>query len=66
MASRANHSINKMSDIHTSEQRHKNKAAIRAKNTKPEILVCKFLWSHGYRYRFNHHRLPGKLNIVLR
>lgn len=66
MASRANHSINKMSDIHTPEQRHKNMAAIRAKNTKPEILVRKFLWSHGYRYRLNHPRLPGKPDIVLR
>ena len=55
-----------MADVHTKEQRHKNMAAIRAKNTKPEILVRKFLWSHGYRYRLNHPRLPGKPDIVLR
>ncbi len=41
-------------------------AAIRAKNTKPEILVRKFLWSRGFRYRLNHPRLPGKPDIVLR
>lgn len=41
-------------------------AAIRAQNTKPEILVRKFLWSHGFRYRINHRRLPGKPDIVLR
>lgn len=41
-------------------------AAIRAKNTKPEIIVRKYLWSHGFRYRLNHPRLPGKPDIVLR
>lgn len=48
------------------EQRHKNMAAIRGKNTKPEIIVRKFLWSHGYRYRLNYPRLPGKPDMVLR
>lgn len=55
-----------MSDLQTSLQRHKNMAAIRAKNTKPEIIVRKYLWSHGFRYRLNHPRLPGKPDIVLR
>lgn len=40
-------------------------AAIRGKDTKPEILVRKYLWRHGYRYRLNHRRLPGKPDIVL-
>lgn len=48
------------------EQRHKNMAAIHSKNTKPEILVRKFLFSRGFRYRLNHPRLPGKPDIVLR
>lgn len=55
-----------MSDKLTPEQRHHNMAAIRAKDTKPEILVRKYLWSHGFRYRLNHPRLPGKPDIVLR
>lgn len=55
-----------MPDVHVSEQRHKNMAAIRAKDTKPEIMVRKYLWSHGFRYRLNHPRLPGKPDIVLR
>lgn len=55
-----------MADVHTIEQRHKNMAAIRAKNTKPEIIVRKFLWRHGYRYRLNHSKLLGKPDIVLR
>lgn len=55
-----------MADTLSVEQRHKNMAAIRAKNTKPEVIVRKFLWSHGYRYRLNHPRLPGKPDIVMR
>ena len=55
-----------MSDRLTIQQRHNNMAAIRGKDTKPEILVRKFLWSHGFRYRLNHPRLPGKPDIVLR
>lgn len=48
------------------QQRHKNMAAIRSKDTKPEMVVRRFLWSHGFRYRLNHPRLPGKPDIVLR
>ena len=55
-----------MSDRLTIEQRHNNMAAIKDRDTKPEILVRKFLWSHGFRYRLNHPRLPGKPDIVLR
>lgn len=50
----------------TIEQRHTNMAAIRGKDTKPEIIVRKYLWRHGFRYRLNHGRLPGKPDIVLR
>lgn len=41
-------------------------AAIKDKNTKPEIMVRKFLWHHGFRYRLNHKRLPEHPDIVLR
>ena len=54
-----------MSDRLTIEQLHNNMAAIRGRDTKPEILVRKFLWSRGFRYRLNHPRLPGKPDIVL-
>ena len=50
----------------TKEQRHRNMSAIREKNTKPEILVRKFLFSRGFRYRLNHPRLPGRPDLVLR
>ena len=41
-------------------------SCIRSKNTKPEIIVRKFLWKHGFRYKLNHPRLPGKPDVVLR
>lgn len=50
----------------TPEQRHRCMAAIKGKNTKPEIVVRKFLFSRGFRYRLHHHRLPGHPDIVLR
>ena len=55
-----------MPDRLTAQQRHNNMAAIKAKDTKPELLVRKYLWAHGFRYRLNHHRLPGKPDVVLR
>lgn len=48
------------------QQRHNNMASIHAKNTKPEIIVRKYLWRHGFRYRLNNPRLPGHPDIVLR
>ena len=48
------------------EQRHKNMAAIRSRDTKPEMVVRKYLWSRGFRYRVNNLRLPGHPDIVLR
>ncbi len=54
-----------MADVHTPAQRSYNMSRIRGKNTKPEELVRKFLFSKGYRYRKNDPRLPGKPDIVL-
>ena len=48
------------------EQRHKNMAAIRSRNTKPEMIVRKGLWSRGFRYRLNSPRLPGHPDLVLK
>ena len=50
----------------TKEQRHRCMASIRGKDTKPELLVRRFLFSRGFRYRLNHPRLPGRPDIVLR
>ena len=35
-------------------RRHANMAAIRSKDTKPEMIVRRGLWNRGFRYRLNH------------
>ena len=50
----------------TPQQRSKNMAAIRNKDTKPEMIVRRGLWKRGFRYRLNHKRLPGHPDLVLR
>ena len=50
----------------SAEQRHKNMAAIHSKDTKPEMIVRKGLWSRGFRYRLNSPKLPGHPDLVLR
>lgn len=52
-------------DNHSVEQRHYNMSRINSKNTKPEEIVRKFLFSHGFRYRKNDKRYPGHPDIVL-
>jgi DNA mismatch endonuclease (patch repair protein) len=52
-------------DVHTPEQRSRNMAAIRSKNTKPEIVVRKVLCEMGLRYRLHRSDLPGKPDIVM-
>ena len=41
-------------------------AAIHSKGTKPEMVVRRWLWSRGFRYRLNLPRLPGHPDLVLR
>ncbi len=41
-------------------------AAIRSKDTKPEMMVRRGLWSRGFRYRLNSPKLPGHPDLVLR
>ena len=55
-----------MTDVLTIAQRHRCMSAIKGKNTKPELLVRKFLVNRGFRYRLNHPRLPGHPDLVLR
>jgi DNA mismatch endonuclease (patch repair protein) len=47
-------------------RRSANMAAIRGKDTKPEMIVRRGLWKRGFRYRLNHKRLPGHPDLVLR
>src|SRR3989339_421835 len=54
-----------MADVHDKATRSYNMSRIKNKNTKPEILVRKFLFANGFRYRINDKKLPGKPDIVL-
>lgn len=54
-----------MADVHPPAIRSKNMAAIKGKNTKPEMLVRRFLHAHGFRYKLHDKTLPGKPDIVL-
>ena len=54
-----------MADTKTHEERSRNMALIRSKNTVPEEMVGKYLFSQGFRYRKNDKRYPGKPDFVL-
>lgn len=53
-----------MTDIKTPQARSFNMSRIKGKNTKPEMIVRKFLWSKGLRYRLHDKRLPGHPDLV--
>ncbi|MFA6058663.1 MAG: DNA mismatch endonuclease Vsr [Taibaiella sp.] len=54
-----------MTDVHDKATRSYNMSRIKGKDTKPEMLVRKFLFSKGFRYRLHDKKLPGKPDIVL-
>lgn len=54
-----------MADIVSKEKRHENMAAIRSKDTSPEVYLRKLLFSRGYRYRKNDSRITGHPDIYL-
>jgi len=54
-----------MPDIFSKSKRSDIMSKISGKETKPEILVRKYLFAHGFRYRKNVKKLPGKPDIVL-
>ena len=54
-----------MADTKTPAERSENMSRIRSTNTKLEEIVRKYLFSHGFRYRKNDKRYPGKPDIVL-
>ena len=53
-----------MADVHTKEIRSFNMSKIKGKNTKPEMLVRKYLFANGLRYRLHQKNLPGKPDLV--
>lgn len=52
-------------DTWSKEKRQEVMSRIRSQNTKIEVIVRKWLFSYGYRYRVNDKRYPGKPDIVL-
>ena len=54
-----------MTDVMTPEQRSRCMAAIKGKDTKPEMIVRKYLFSRGLRFRVQVRKLPGNPDIVL-
>ena len=52
--------------IRTSSHHNSNMAAVKSKDTKPEMIVRRGLWKRGFRFRLNHKRLPGHPDLVLR
>lgn len=54
-----------MADVHSVAVRSYNMSKIKGKNTKPELIVRKYLFAHGFRYKLHDKSLPGKPDIVL-
>lgn len=54
-----------MADVMTPKQRSRCMAAVKGKDTKPEMIVRKYLFSRGMRFRVQVRKLPGTPDIVL-
>lgn len=54
-----------MADVHDAQTRSYNMSQIKGKNTRPEMIVRKFLFSKGFRYRLHVRKLAGKPDIDL-
>ena len=54
-----------MADKHSKETRSYNMSMIKGKDTKPEMLVRRYLHANGFRYSLHSKNLPGKPDIVL-
>lgn len=55
-----------MADVHSKKVRSYNMSQIKGKDTKPEMIVRKFLFSKGFCYRVHDRKLAGKPDIVLK
>ena len=55
-----------MADKMTPEQRHRCMSHIKGRDTKPELVVRRWLWHQGFRYRLYVKSLPGRPDIVMK
>ncbi|MBW7897727.1 Very short patch repair protein [Candidatus Brocadiaceae bacterium B188] len=53
-----------MADVHNRKTRSYNMSMIRSRDTKPEIIVRRFLFGNGLRYKLHDKTLPGKPDLV--
>ncbi len=54
-----------MADIKNAEARSRNMAAIRGKDTRPELRLRRALHIRGFRYRLHPLELPGRPDLLL-
>lgn len=54
-----------MADNHNIETRSFNMSQIKSADTRPELLIRKFIFAKGFRYRLHDKKLPGKPDLVL-
>ena len=54
-----------MTDTISKEHRSWNMSQVKGKDTKPEVQVRSWLFQHGFRFRKNDPRYPGKPDVVL-
>src|SRR5690606_25232075 len=55
-----------MADVHEPHIRSYNMSRIRSKDSKPELIVRRFLHRNGFRFRLHVKDLPGKPDLVLK
>ena len=55
-----------MADVHEPHIRSYNMSRIRSKDSKPEMIVRRYLYRNGFRFRLYVKSLPGKPDLVLR
>src|ERR1700749_1819017 len=55
-----------MADVHDKQTRSYNMSQIRSKHTRPEMIIRKFLFANGVRYRLHDKTLPGKPDLVIK
>jgi DNA mismatch endonuclease, patch repair protein len=53
-----------MTDVHDNKTRSYNMSRIRSKDTQPEIILRKFLFGKGFRYKLHEKSLPGTPDMV--
>jgi DNA mismatch endonuclease (patch repair protein) len=53
-------------DTLSPQERSERMSLVKAKDTKPELLVRRLIYGMGYRYRLHAKSLPGKPDLVFR